>query len=71
MVGVYYFLSFFLMNARKAPLRKRQTQTTQNPGDRLETKTVREWAEIVKEREDERQMRYKADDCVLAYQEEN
>lgn len=89
MVGVYYFLSFFLMNAVKAPHhprgRKRQKSVvalspeehkkmhnvSQDPGDKPVTKTVREWAEIVKEREDERQKRYKADDRVLAYQEEN
>lgn len=64
------------MSAAKPPKRSAQKRTPvkkppQDPGDRLETKTVREWAEIVKEREDERQKRYKSDDRAMAYQEEN
>lgn len=72
MVGVYYFLSFFLMNARKAPPRNKPLSApAKNTMKTHETKTVEEWAAIIKEREDNRLRANRANDRVLAYQEEN
>ena len=64
------------MSAAKAPKRPAQKRPPikkppQDPGEKLETKTVREWAQLVKDREDSRLRANRADDRVLAYQEEN
>jgi hypothetical protein len=53
-----------LSNIEKYNLKKQKAP--QDPGDKKVTKTVKEWAEIVKEREDERQKRHRVEDSLTA-----
>ena len=51
-----------LSNIEKYNLKRKKA--AEDPGNKKVTKTIREWAEIVKEREDERYARYRAEDSL-------
>lgn len=53
-----------LTNIEKYNLKRQEA--ARDPGNKKVTKTTREWAEIVKEREDERQKRYRAEESLSA-----